>query len=348
MAEDVRIDFYSVRRCGYYKRGESTPQFGGLDEVLLELRDWAFDGRKPLSETCTYEIAEGDSFLHTYCFDSKVAKNKDVFLVTWNETETLEGAMATVNGTDLAGQAKVRSTSVLPGHIPGYPTYFWFIPSSNAFATLRFSKQRANGHSALKRLISEFLAKCGSHAVYAKPNAESEIEIIGYRKGPKDKVIDVHPHFESKQKRFPGKLEYLRKNRSKVLKVIRKSTLTSESPDDRSLWQKLLGNMGVVTEAGLKGELKVKSELPFIPSEQQMEEMIAQWDEDSGSKWIDVGFKLRGEKDIKWLSHTAVKTIVSLDVVRDASGVISTSSIESAISGHRARLLKLLGSSDEG
>lgn len=341
MLEEAKINFYQVFRCGYYSRGEQTPKFGNLQSTLAALRQWAFDGVKPLSETCTYQIEDGDSLLHTYCFNMSAAPNGDFVLVTWNETGTLDGGMASVNGADPAGHAHVNTTAIPPGHIPGYPTYFWFVPNRNVFVSLRFN-QRNNGHSGLKLLLSEYLAKCTSHVVYSDEDDDNHVDILGYRLDANSPVESYSPHFWSSPKKKLGQLEFLRNNRTRFIKIIRKSILHSSNVDDQTLWEKLLNEIGIINTPVFDGELRVKSELPFSPTAQQLEEIIQEWEEESGSKWVDVGFELRGENDVKWLSHALVKATINMDIDRDRNGVISADSIISAVSVHRTQLLGLL------
>lgn len=343
MPEEAKINFYQVYRCGYYRRGATHSEFSDLFSTLTELRQWAFDGVKPLIETCTYQIDNGDSLLHTYCFDMDVSESNDTVLVTWNETETLDGAMASVKGSDPAGNAQVNTTNIPRGHIPGYPTYFWFIPDQNVLATLRFG-QRLNGHSGLKLLLSEFLAKCSHHVVYGQSGSDDHVEILGYRKNNQSDPVSVTPYFWSSPKKIPGAIDYLRANVSKIRKTIRKSVLQSNVLDDRGRWERLLNDLGVVHTPELQSSLKVKAEFPFSPTLEQLNEIISNWEEDdSESKWSDVGFELRGESDIKWLSHSLVRSTVNFDVVRDEHGVISAGSLLEAITEKRDQLLSLLG-----
>ncbi len=341
MSEEVKINFYRVHKCGYYHRGQNTPEFGSLYEILSELNTWAYDGTKPLAETCTYELDEEGSNLHTYCFDIKLLGNKDVILTTWNETETLDGGMASVNGADPAGNANVNTTSVPLGHIPGYPTYFWFIPEKDVFATLRFN-QRANGHRGLKLLLSEFTAKFTSYVVYDESHDNEEEAILGYKKQSNSDVLSLSPYFKSYPAKLPGQLDFLRENRIRITKIIRKNVLMPHNQDDRTLWQKFCGNLGLTISPQLSGELKMKVELPFTPEENELNQIISEWESENGSSWNNVGFELRGEDDIKWLSHSLVKSTVELEVVRDANGVISAESIANAILTHRVQLLRLL------
>lgn len=342
MLEEAKINFYRVHKCGYYHRAKDDPEFGRLAPMLAELKAWAFDGKKPLAETCTYELDDEGENLHTYCFDLEVLGNGDAILTTWNETETLDGGMASVNGSDPAGNATVNTTAVLPGHIPGYPTYFWLIPSQNAFATLRFD-QRANGHAGLRHLLSEFLAKFTAHVVYGKPNDDGEEIIIGYRDKAKDNVQKLIPSFKSYPEKHPGQLDFLRKNRTKITKIIRKNVLSPQNQDDRTFWQKVCKNLGITNSPELAGDLKIKAEFPFTPDKHELQEIIDEWESETGSKWNDVGFEMSGEDEIKWLSHALVKTKLDLDVTRDAKGVISVESIGKAVTAHRVGLLGLLG-----
>jgi len=341
MAEEVKVNFYRIHKCGYYQRGASSPEFSGISELFSELQSWAFDGNKPLSETCTYKPDDEGNNLHTYCFALKRMQNGDILFTTWNETETIDGSFASVNGAEPAGNASVSTSSIPANHIPGYPTYFWFIPQKNTFATLRFN-QRANGHQGLKMLLSDFLAKFTSFTVYDHLENNDEEVIVGYRKQPTDEPCKLNPVFKSYPARIPGQIEYLKSNREKIKKIIRKNLLLPVNQDDRTFWQKLCNNIGLTSSPQLAGELKIRFEVPLSPSSNELDEIISEWESEEGSSWNNVGFELAGDSEIRWLSHALVKTTIDIEISRDSSNIVLLGSLADAIALHRDTLLGVL------
>lgn len=340
MPEEAHITLYDIIKCGYHYRGRDIPAFGGLHDTLAQLKDWAFRADRPLAETCTYEVEDTDSVLRTFCFDIAESENNDFLLVTWNETETIDGSMASVNGRDPAGQAHVNTNEVPPGHIAGYPTYFWLIPEHNVFAAIRFGN-RANGHSGLKRLLTEFLQKFTSYVVYGEPDDTGNNQLLGYRRTPKQEFESVFPMFKTALKKLPGEIDYIRQNRGRIKNVIRKNALTPANHDDRALWQRLLNNIGIIQAPPITGETKIKAEFSYCPSEDELEEIINAWEENIGVKWANIGFELQGETEIKWLSHSLVKERRELDVRRNADGIITAESLLNEINIYRQQILEL-------
>ena len=66
---DARITFYKIDRFGYFKSGQTSPEFGDLSETLDDLQKWALQDGMILGNTCTYEVDDEGSLLGTYCVD---------------------------------------------------------------------------------------------------------------------------------------------------------------------------------------------------------------------------------------------------------------------------------------
>lgn len=119
MADEVRIKFFEVEKCGYYSRGATTAEFGGLADMLSDIASWV-DG-KSLSETATYEPSEEQdgNLLRTFCYGIQTLQNGDTLLTTWNETPTTEGAVASVQLSGQVNAAEVSTSPVRRGYVTG-------------------------------------------------------------------------------------------------------------------------------------------------------------------------------------------------------------------------------------
>ncbi|MES9907195.1 MAG: hypothetical protein ABW150_01640 [Candidatus Thiodiazotropha sp.] len=341
MAEEASVNFYRIARCGYFKHGEDIPQFGTLEDTLNELKAWVTD--KNLGETCTYAIDDGEEGYHTYCFDIVKSDQTGEFIVTtWNETPSVEGNVASVSATSKVGEVDVELTELPDDHIPGYATYFWFIPDQNILATIRFH-HTTNGHQNLRRYMKTFLAKWTSYVVVDDDDDEADHSIIGYRANEDDEPMHLNPMFKSYLKKKPGKIEFITNNREDIRTIHRKNLLSPQSQADMTLFNRMLVKIGVQDPPQVNHEVKVKYEFHHTPEEEELEAIIADWEQEHDAKWDDIGFKLKGDDEIYWLSHSLAKRTIDLDVTRENKEIVNATSILNSVNQNREVLLQELG-----
>ncbi len=341
MNENVKIQFYRISRFGYYRYGQDEPEFGSVSELLGELSSWVRSNGKSLSQTCTYELEDGEDEYRTFCFDLvNNSQTGDFVLVMWNETPTNEGRVVAVDGTQSVGNADVNFTDLPEGSIPGYATYFWFIPEYDVFASIRFHHSLIIGKKSLDRYLKEFTAKFTSFVVTEE--TEEGVEIVGYSNND-DETYNLAADFKSYLYRKPGQIEYIRQNIDSIKKIIRKNELNPQIVLHRELWQKILESLRIVPrENTLSEEVKIKYEIPFTPNEEEINEIIAEWEENHESKWDDVGFKFESDAQIRWLSHSVAKDEYDLDVTRDNDEIVEAESLLSALTESRTVILRLI------
>lgn len=346
MKEESKVLFYQINRCGYYKRKKNLPQFGHISEVLKDLHVWVKRDSRPLVETCPFEIEESASTMRTFCFDIQEHSESGDFLVTtWNETPNTQGKVAAVEANKPVGSASVIFSDLKKGTVPGFATYFWFLPKKGVFATVRFH-HALNGHQSLARYLREFIAKCSSFTVRREDEDSGETRIIGYRKPPALDIFTLSPQFYSSVFRKTGHLEFLKKNREKIRKIVRKNSLTFAIPEELQYWQKLLKFLGIRNPEPRDEEIRVKQEIEIRPTENELQEIVENWEKEHESKWDDVGFTLSGDPNIQWLSHAFAKDVIELDVERQNEEVIEASSLLGALIVNREYLLTLLSDED--
>jgi hypothetical protein len=342
--EHGKITFYDINRCGYYKRGTDFPEFGDAESILPSLRSWAFQPNMTLEQTCTYEVGEHKPAYRTFCFDlvSDTSTNS-YLLTTWNEVPSSANKIAAVRGLDRVGEAAVSLTDLPQNSIPGYATYFWLLPGKKLMATIQF-QHNTNGRKNMEAYMSGFLTKFSMNVV-ANPSSDGTI-VLEYGKGqsyPYDKTLS--PQFKSLPRRKLGQIEYIRNNWAQIRKIIRKETISFNVEQQVARWQKLLQSVGVSQpQFPSKETEKFSFDLNYSPSEGEIEEMLNFWreNEDSGAKWDDLGFKMEGETDIRWLSHCLAKENFELDIARYNDEIVDAQSLLDQLVLKKSVILKLL------
>lgn len=339
MTEQAKLLFYTVNKCGYYKFGEDDPEFGDLHDTLQDLFAWVHDG-KTLGQTCTYEVGAGD-VLRTFCFDMVKNSHDDYLLTTWNETPSIEGKVASVSSGLPVGSANVHLTNVPRNAIPGYATYFWFVPEHNLLATVRF-QHALNGNRNLNQYLKEFLAKWSSYVVISD-DRDVDHPIAGYRPDSESEIVHVRPTYKSSVLRRPGSIQTILRNRSAIRKILRKNLLRPQVVRERTLFRTLLGGMGLENPQASREEIKVKYEVEHTPTEAELHAMILAWESEHETGWDDIGFQFQSESEVHWLSHSFTKYEAELEVLRQNPEVVSSQSLLSELSSRRRALLRKAG-----
>lgn len=343
--EDCRITFYTIDRCGYYQRGQDLAEFGKLSTILDDLMAWVSEGSMKLGQTCTYEPDGPKVAYRTFCFDLvKDVDNHSYLLTTWNELPSSKGRVAAVKSLDPVGAAEVNLTAVPDNSIPGYATYFWFLPHKEIFATIQF-QHNFNGRENLEAYIRGFLTKFAGHVVTKSDMIGGSISVLGYRKSVVDPICtNLYPQFNSFLYRKTGQINFIRNNWSRIRKIIKKDTLKFSVEQSKSLWQSLLQTVGVRSVClPAEDSERFQFALNHVPSEQEVNEMISFWEtQEFDSRWDDLGFKLEGESEIRWLSYSLAKSSFSFDVERENDEVVNARSLLEKLIENQQIILSLI------
>lgn len=345
MNERAGICWYRLGKCGYY-RTQRAPQaeFGDLLQVLSDLRQWGQN--KQLSETQTFSpmAAEGEAEqLPVYLLD--IRGGRDNWLLTlWNQTPSTQGKVASVPTNAVVGNANVVMTKLAPNTIPGYATYFYFVPSLSAVAAIRF-QHMVFGHAGMKHYMSGFLRLGTRYVRWSDvPNADGVLEILGYAAAAPDQPEDLIPYFKSEVMKQGGERQLLVQRARDIRKVIRKTELNNGRRQDLALWQKLIRRVGMAESTGAPPAVRLEYELPARFEPWEMQALQDRWDVESADMedWDDVGFKLRGEATPYWLSKSVARGTYEFDIERDNEEVVNPESLLHQLVANRAIITSII------
>ncbi len=344
MKKDVRINFYDVLRCGYYNRGGSEAVIGDCASALADLHRWITGDKPTIRETQSFTPAVDSEVLPVHCYNIyKPAKRNEFLLTTWNETETGDGVFASVYADQAAGNADVEAQDVPDGTIPGYPAYFWFIPERNIVATIRVDN-RLNGHQGMNLYLRGFLERFSRWVVTEKRQPKSlTVDIAGYSLSGDSEILRVRPDFKSAPVKKQGEIRYIRSHWKKIRKMIRTDEYKTGRSKSASFLRKALHAFGLSGDAQVPEDTRYRCEMTYQPTKDELDEIIQHWENDHTSRWDDVGFMFSGDGEIKWLSRTTARDIMSLDIDYKNDVVIDEESLMAALAAQRDQLLGLLG-----
>jgi len=338
---NATITFYDIRDCGYFKRGDNDPLFGSFPDFVDDLIRWVQPGIKPLLDTCTYTPSD-DQHLRTFCMGmTKNDRTGDFLFVAWNEVSNIEGQVAHIDVTQAVGNPAVEVTDLGADKVPGYPSYFWFIPSDGLVANIRFEGNRLSGTQAMWGYARAFLTFHSRFVVTGQRTEDAEINILGYRDSENNDLLDLSVRFQAVQRRKPQHIESIRRRRLTIRKIIRKAVVFPRQASDRSIWRSLFVGLGMVDAPEPVESIRAKYELPYTPSDSQLDEMISSWENDHEEKWDDLGFQFQGEQKVEWLSAGEGRFEENLQIDGNDPLAYSALAVLRAVSAQRAALLRL-------
>lgn len=345
--EHYRFRVYTVNQCGYYKRGQSDPEFGELRTTLEQLKTWIED--KNLKDTKTYGWYEDVNVEPTYCRKALSKGDDDYFLAMWNEVSSTENATASIQGDKLATEAKVKLQGFPPGNIPGYPAFFWFIPSKCRLITVQPKGAKTNGLEQLRKYISNYLLFWSPFSI-KEANVESkQYQLVGYTPDESQMPPDLSlvPRFDTfLYDRNQNNVELVRRQLNEVRKLCRKIEIDLSEQYDVDFIEKIFDLVGLREVPKIDNTFRMLYELDFdSPTLEQFESIISEWKRKARSEnnaWEDIGFRLESNRErVLWLKRFYISKEFSLAVKKD-NGAATPESIFASILLRRSEFISSL------
>jgi hypothetical protein len=339
--QDARVTFYTAAKCGFYKRGEKEPSFGGLAGTFQQLANWS--NGLALSLTKLTDPAPDADTMPVYVLEMRPCGN-DWILACWNEVPSADGNITSVSKDSIVGAPQVHLNEVVENSIPGYATYFWVIPDKNVVASIKFS-DFTTGLKAMSAYVNDFLALESTYAIDAV-DAEGKSYIAGYTDKADKIATAAKPKFQLVTFNKKGRRAYLLENHAKIKRVLRVGRVTLENVVDRTTFQSLVrfirGDLNRNSDVEV-GVHSARVELQYTPTEEELKAMIEADDaDDDGSRWEDLGFELNGEGSTIWLNRSRASDTFALNVELGGSGVVKTEMLAQALHAQRDQILQLL------
>lgn len=308
----ARINFYQIKRCGVYGRSKNnipvSTQFLNVVDLLNNLNQWAIG--KQLSQTDVFKNPQNNGHC-TYLAD--IQQNTDsAILVMWNQVPyTDAGVLSLPNNSMVGSIQQAYANTIRANSIPGYPTYFWFIPSKNIFATICFSTI-VNGRSAMENYLKQFMRQYSKYVVKELDENTQKLEVKGYSKdpsNPQERVYKSQPIFYSQLYPLPQGLDVLKSRAPEIKKITKKATSEYRNKISKALFQKALEMFkGINRTPSATDIFTVKTEVSILNglSEQEVQSLYDEWENDVNSLHsLDYGFTIDGEQF--WFSRAAAK-----------------------------------------
>lgn len=353
MSESASIRFYDVKHCGLFKTRARRSTLGSFSEILHNIYNWAGEAGRLVLNTCSYEVSEDfdQEFLETYLVSAQKHNDTgDYLFCFWNRTHISGDSVYALDAgarlTNVSEQA-FHQGDLPESSIPGYATYFWFIPSKSVMATITFGNPRS-GMNAFSYWLESFFRTESRFAVFNKKD-----QFVGYRSSDGTIHNDLEPRFTRSLYRNPSKRQLILSNCHHIRGVVRRIKLERGQIADKGLIDSLKDRAGILTKTEVhEHDVSLKYEFSYTPTKVEVQEMFSSYEASaSKSNWEDVGFIFTdnnefGAEKTEWLSKSFAKIKITVDVEWILVGqLVKAGVLLEALQTSRIELLNLLGSS---
>lgn len=342
MAHKATITLYHIKACGLYKGARSRqPEFGELSSILGDLSRWG-DGQY-LEDTKTFDPEENSDIFPVYLADIATLDG-DWLVAMWNEVPESEGGIAAVTGRSHVGSPTVEITEKKQGTIPGFATYFWFIPERDVLATIRLQRP-FTGQQAMQLYMDNFIRYYCSHVVHnVDTSGSDDISPVGYVRRPGDEPLSLHAKFRTQLCRLPSEIDQLARSAPDIYKVSKKETINLLTTVQRTRWESL-GNIFNLPSLSLDNRKKARLEYTtdISMTDEDVLAAYADWESSNGPEnGTDIGFKLRGTSNFVWFSGSIARDEIDVELSNTTPEFYDPAVLLQSLRRHRARLIGML------
>lgn len=306
--KQIKINLYEVTYCGYYNRQNNKLVSGNLAYTLNDLYQWAWRNEQ-IKDTATYEQTE--TLQKTYCFNIERNTNNDYLIILWNQISEPNAKIPTISLNQDIGDTNFQSIDPGSDTIPGFPTYFWFIPSYGIMAKLQFNNSPVRKRE-IEYYIQNFLKKFSTQTNHSINNNQSEeyIHINGYHDSKNNSYNpSLTPIFTTRQIIKQGNIDQIKNKITEIRKIVKKEHLNIYYNSDDDIISKLFQRMGINNKVTFEAEpIPIKYELNYQPSLEDFDNIVYNFFNNNDGYTEDIGFYMRGKNSPYWLN----KNIISL------------------------------------
>lgn len=315
--ETARVRLYKLRKCGFYEPGSKWPVFGSFNEIMRDLLQWINQGNRNLIQTCTsMDSNEEDEFesLKTLCCGLHRIDESDYILVTWNETPSVDGKTSSIQEFSPVNNPEITEQAIAEHHIPGYATYFYIMSNLEAYTTIQFNNP-LNGNQKMLKYIESYMKYHSSFRRRKKTNSGQVIDC--YVHSSNKALIARFPKFSASLFNDMKSKPFLQHHIGEIRKIITKTLIDTKEEADLTFMQKVFSYIGIQPKSEDHVYVNLlKCEIDFHPSKSDLNSILDKWSSDPHDDREDIGFQLKNDPKVYWLSHHNVSFKIDLKVER--------------------------------
>ncbi|EBK8976437.1 hypothetical protein DWE93_26600 [Salmonella enterica] len=316
------VTFFKYTQLGFYRYGnDDYCEPLEMDTLLSSLHVW-FQDRISLEDTLLWDDETPGYSHRKKVYLKAIEKDEETgeyILVLWRAVGSGDGVYGIKADARLDDNTLYDANNAAAGDrvIWGEASYYWFIPSKNLFASIRFSNSIADTN-LMNLFFRDFVYL---HADFR----EKRREIKEGSTGSYTKIT-----FPAQQAGETGNL-WFRISSKQYTKLTTRADLGAIARDithfvkreviaardvNQSDWTRFFGRLPFVSAEVTKDTRKVEVNIEAKPTAEELQQIFEQYAEDYNGGldgWRNLGFRKEGVGGICWLNSFVVKNVLPID-----------------------------------
>lgn len=336
----VTLNYSTISKFGFYSSRKGVTQISDQVDILSSLQSW-FKNTNKLVNTCPITRKPANGQYGVFINDMIKTPHGDFIIVLWNEVPNTGGNVMGMPEAAQPGNVAVKEANFgASGFIPGYPSYYWFIPSENAVLQVVI-KGLAPGRSNLKTFLEGFLNYKSKYRVLHPNNPQ---KVIGFSVNgkPEDDAPLREPHFITHRVGKKNPLNDILAHQHEITRVIRQEELSSHNQRHKGQIEQFFSR--ILKPKGITHVDKrlVTQSLEYRPTPAEIREMHRVFiGRPDGDPLRNIGFKLTGNRTI-YFDHEYEEVETEIAFNKTKNQIISAAELEAELIKRRKDLIKPL------
>ena len=335
------INFFSIIECGLYKNGDSKSYGLDIQETLSLVESWVKG--KPLADTISWDPSNSRSSApKCYCRDIyKDELSGDYVFVLWKSDSDSAGTLWGAQEDAQTGQGEViEYTNKFNGRkvIWGRPCYYWFIPSLDTIASIKFDHSVCDS-SMMQDWLSRVITNKASHPNKKKTQTPTgQIRFEFSDEFTFDSAGKFAYRFDARLKSIDTSSAEMHLLAQKVNAIIRRETIRLDTGyDERARWVKIFDVIEYLRPKHNSKSRQIEIRAEAQPSADELRRIIEKFakEERKNGDWDNVGFET--DEGIVWADKYRLHTNIKIDVKKVQ--VLTASELHQRLSAERSILL---------
>lgn len=355
------VTFFQYTQLGFYRYGDNEYHEPlSMAELLSSLYDW-FQDRISLEDTLLWDDSTPGYSHRKKVYLREIQRDEEsgeYMLILWRAVGSGDGVYGIRADASLDDSSLYNANNAAEGErvIWGEAAYYWFLPSRNLFASIRFPNSIADTQ-LMNRFFHDFIclhADIRQKNREVKQGATGSYTTVTFPAQGEGQTGNLWFRIQSKQFTKLTTQADLGAIARDITHFVKREIISARAenlPD----WTRLFGGLPFVSAEVTRDSRKVEVNIEAKPTAEELRRIFEQYSEEySGNLdgWRNIGFKKDGVGGICWLNSFVVKSVLPVDDTAgggvDDTGHYTASRLFTALQFRREGLLAPFGSTIAG
>lgn len=342
------INYFSITECGLYKHGDNKSYGISLEETLKLVADWVKG--KPLADTLPWDAAGSRTGVSKcYCRDFYKDENSGEYVfVLWKSDTDAAGTLLGAQEDARTGEGKVvEYTNNFEGKkvIWGRPCYYWFVPSLNMVASLKFEHSVCDSTMMQEWFLRAITNKVRHESKLKETTQTGQIR-FSFVEPKENSSLRMSYRFDVGLKSINTASAQLQQLASQITHIVKRETIRLDTPkDERAAWVKLFDGIEYLNTKPKAKIRQIELRAEARPTASELQKIIEAFAKEArkNGDWDNVGFETAQGTTV-WVDRYRLHG--SLNINQEKFDVFSAAELHKRITERRGDILRQLIADD--